>query len=135
MTNNMEITQAKIILTNLIKSQTDEFQATQLALDLLNETFKADFVSLETAQKEADDGAAKLSVINTSLEQVTADRDSQAKQVADLTLQVTDVQSQLDDVTTQLTDLQTQVQTATTVDDLTNLQTTLANRITPPQHL
>lgn len=54
----MEIKIAKLTLEQAIASPSTmqgSIPALQLALDLLNETFEADFISLETAQKEAND--------------------------------------------------------------------------------
>jgi len=54
----MEINQAKLTLEQAIASPSTTqgvVQALRIALDLLNETFKAQFISLETAQKEAND--------------------------------------------------------------------------------
>ena len=54
----MEIKIAKLTLEQAIASPSTmqgSIPALELALDLLNETFEADFISLETAQKEAND--------------------------------------------------------------------------------
>lgn len=85
----MEIIQAQVILQNLIKSKTDELQAAQLALDLLNNTFKADFTSLETAQKEANDGSAKVAELTTTVT-------NKDQEISTLTTTVKETQDKLD---------------------------------------
>ena len=56
----MDIQLAKQTLENVVKSRIEDTNAIQLALDLLNEKFLADFSTLETAQKEADDNVAEV---------------------------------------------------------------------------
>jgi uncharacterized coiled-coil protein SlyX len=125
----MEITQAKLTLNNLIKSQTDELQATQLALDVLNNTFKADFVSLENAQKEANDKAAEVNAKNVDIATLNTT-------VTDLTSAVTEKDNAIEELSTTINEKQTalddlsqQVQDATSLDDL---KASLPIRITPP---
>ena len=110
----MEISQAKIILQTAISSPNTmqgTVPALQLALDLLNNTFKANFVSLETAQKEAND----LAVAKNVAEQAKADAETK---VISLTASITDkdskiaeLQKSVDDSAVVITDLQTKLAT------------------------
>jgi gas vesicle protein len=99
--NNMDTKQLQVTLSNLITTRTDELAVFQAALSILNETYKTNFDALTVAQKEADDSAAT---------------------VADLTSQVSNVQSQLSD----------RIDQVNNADDLTTLQSNLSDKMTPP---
>ena len=94
----MDTTQLKATLQNLINNRTDELAVFQAALSILDSTYKPNFDALITAQKEADDGAAK---------------------VADLTSQITDIQVKLDDATSQLSDANSQIATLSKLVEMT----------------
>jgi chromosome segregation ATPase len=95
----MEINNAKLVLTTAISSPNTTqgiVPALQLALDLLNNTFKANFESLATAQKEAND----LAVTKNLAEQAKIDAETKATSLtaslADKDSQIADLQTKLD---------------------------------------
>ena len=57
----MDLQQAVQLLTTAIGNNTNDVQALQLALSILNNTYSADLVALDAAKKEADDLSAQLS--------------------------------------------------------------------------
>jgi chromosome segregation ATPase len=99
----MEIKIAKLTLEQAIASPSTmqgSIPALQLALDLLNETFEADFISLETAQKEANDLAVSknkaeqekleaLSLKDSEIARITSETETvveeKEKAIADIT--------------------------------------------------
>jgi len=95
----MDISQAKNFIANAIKTRTDELAVFQMASDLLNNTFKADFTNLEVAQKEANDGAAKLSVATAEKADLQTKVATLTQNNTDLTASNIDIQAQLDDAT------------------------------------
>ena len=110
----MEINIAKTTLQTAISSPNTPqgvVPALQLALDLLNSTFKADFVSLETAQKEAND----LAVAKNVAEQAKADAETKVisltASITDKDSKITDLQKSVDDSAVVITDLQTKLAT------------------------
>jgi arginine deiminase len=56
----MEITTAQNIIKSAITNATNNLQALQIASDLLNNTYSAQFTALENAQKEANDLSLEL---------------------------------------------------------------------------
>ena len=105
--NKMEITSAQLIIKNLITTRTSELLALQTASDLLNNTFKADFTALETAQKEANDKAIEVSAkttdianLTTTVQTLTTTVTNKDQEISDLTVTKEDLQSQLDTLQT-----------------------------------
>ena len=93
----------------------------QPLIDVLN-----DAIAYLQGQYDASIQSGDLKTLNDQVTTLTA-------QVTDTQSRLTDAQSQLDNANSQLSDLTDQVNYATTIDDLTALQTSLsANRITPP---
>lgn len=68
-----DIALAKQTLGTALKTRTDEIAALQVASDLLNDTFAAEFTNLELAQREATDFAAKLNEEKTAHEATKTD--------------------------------------------------------------
>ena len=58
----MDISLSRQTIAQAIKTRTDEISALQDALALLNNTYQAEFTSLLTAQKEANDKSAEVQV-------------------------------------------------------------------------
>jgi predicted nucleic acid-binding Zn-ribbon protein len=107
----MDITQAKITLANLIKTYTDNLEATQLASDILNDKFRADFTALETAQQEANDGAAALSAKVVELTTANAEIVNKTDAIQALNDIVSEKQAAIDEVNQKIKD-------ATSLEDL-----------------
>ena len=116
----MDLSQAVQILTTAIANNTNDAQALQLALSILNNTFSADLSSMAELKTEADKGAADLSAANASLATVQTSLDSANASITDLTSKNTDLQTQLDTANASVTDLTTQLATANaSITDLT----------------
>jgi hypothetical protein len=84
----MDISIAQSLLNTKIRQKTDELDVLKLASDILNEKYSAEFISLQTAQKEANDSVialnakkAELDIANTNIAQKDAT-------ITDLTSQV-----------------------------------------------
>ena len=110
----MEISQAKIILQTAISSPNTmqgTVPALQLALDLLNNTFKANFVSLETAQKEANDLAVAKNVAEQAKTDAEAQVTSLTASITDKDSKIAELQKSVDDSAVVITDLQTKLTT------------------------
>lgn len=117
----MEINSAKIILTAAISSPNTmqgTVPALQLALDLLNNTFKANFVSLETAQKEANDLAAAKNVAEQAKTEAETQVTSLTASITDKDSQIADLQKSVDDAAVVIADLQTQLATPVVIDPI-----------------
>ena len=91
----MDISLSKQILETTIKSRTDELATLQLALDLLNGSFKVDFTNRDTAVNEANDLATKLSVEKNAHEATKAELVTEKNTTATLTAEKADLQTQL----------------------------------------
>lgn len=95
----MEINIAKTTLEQAISSPNTAqgvIPALQLALDLLNENFKAQFVSLATAQKEANDLAVTKNVAEQAKIEAETKMTSLTASLADKDSQIADLQTKLD---------------------------------------
>lgn len=95
----------------------------QPLIDVLN-----DAITYLQGQYDASIQSGDLKTLNDQVTTLTA-------QVTDTQSQLTDAQSQLDTANSQLSDLIDQVNNATTVDDLTAIQTALSNKMTPPTRI
>ena len=92
----MDIKQAQQFIMNAIKSRTDELSVFQMASDILNNTFVADFTSLETAQQEANDLAATKNVAEQAKIEAETKMTSLTASLADKDSQIADLQTKLD---------------------------------------
>jgi hypothetical protein len=59
---HMDITQAKLVLENTVKRVTDELAVLVMAKDIINDTFKPEFTSIENAQKEVNDKVLEVNI-------------------------------------------------------------------------
>src|ERR1035437_8550896 len=76
----MDITTARSLLTQVTASRADEVAALQLATDLLDSTYKAEFDSLNNAKAEADHLAGELNTART--DKATAEASLSSEQTA-----------------------------------------------------
>jgi chromosome segregation ATPase len=102
----------------------------QPLLDILKEAIAYIQGNYDTAIQSGD-----LKVATDQVATLTSQISDVQSQLDTANQTITDTQSQLDDAYNQLNDLTNQVQNATTIDDLTTLQTTLSNRLTPPTRI
>lgn len=68
----MDIAQAQIILNTAIKTRTDEIAAFNLALGVLNDTFKVDFVNLDSLVAEKEAALTTISSLTTQVDLLEA---------------------------------------------------------------
>ena len=91
----MDISTAQLIIKNLITEKTQELATFQVASDLLNNTFKADFTAKETAQAEADSKSAELNAEKAKTASHQAEVDALNATLTDKEAVITDLQSQV----------------------------------------
>jgi chromosome segregation ATPase len=128
----MDLQQAVQLLTTAIANNTNDVQALQLALSILNNTYSADLTSLATSKAEADKATADLSAANATLATTQTSLDSANSSIADLTQKNTDLQTSLDTANAQVADLTTQLATANaSITDLTNQVQALSTPVDP----
>ena len=117
----MDLQQAVQLLTTAIGNNTNDVQALQLALSILNNTYSADLVALDAAKKEADDLSAQLSAEKVK----TADLTSQVENLTPLVQQVADLTDQVKTLTDQNTSLSTAVSSVN--DAISGVMTTVSD--------
>ena len=117
----MDLQQAVQLLTTAIGNNTNDVQALQLALSILNNTYSADLVALDAAKKEADDLSAQLSAEKVK----TADLTSQVEALTPLVQQVADLTDQVKTLTDQNTSLSTAVSSVN--DAISGVMTTVSD--------
>jgi chromosome segregation ATPase len=114
----MDIKMAKATIENAIKTRTDELAVLQLASDILNENFKAEFTTLEIAQKEANDGVVILNSRNGEIEGLKAVVMSKDAEIEDKVDTITTLQTEKEE-------LQQKVKDLTPVDEVKPTENTL----------
>lgn len=117
----MDLQQAVQLLTTAIATESNDMQALQLALSILNNTYSADLVALDAAKKEADDLSAQLSAEKVK----TADLTSQVENLTPLVQQVADLTDQVKTLTDQNTSLSTAVSSVN--DAISGVMTTVSD--------
>ena len=102
----MDIGQALNIISAAIKIRTDELAAFQTASDILSDTFRAEFSSLDVAVEEANQNAIGMQAAKNDVSAISAERDNLKSQVADLVSQVNEVKKPADGVEASTQDIE-----------------------------
>ena len=87
--------QAVQILTTVLATNSNEATALNLALSIINTTFKEDLTALANAQAESSKMASELSAANGSIASLTTELETVNASITTLTGQLTDAQTAL----------------------------------------
>jgi ABC-type molybdate transport system ATPase subunit len=93
----MDITQAKLVLENTVKRVTDELAVLIMARDIINETFKPEFTSIENAQKEANDKVLEVNAEKQKVSELTTRAETAEAKIVEKEAEVTTFKKSLDD--------------------------------------
>lgn len=126
----MNIDLAKQTLEQFLNNKTADNNAVQLALDILNNTYKAEFTNLQVAQQEANDATAEVANqknIVVEKEALIAEHEATIASVnATLDSTKSDLEAKITDLaTTQDTLTQKTAELETTKTDLADVQAQL----------
>lgn len=102
----MEITTAASIIKTAITNATNNLQALQIASDLLNNTYSAQFTALENAQKEANDLSLELNEKTKECATLSDSLTTANVSISDLQNIVVEKSKNIDDLVSQVGTLQ-----------------------------